>query len=131
MINTATAPFAVSPSRIKWHPRATLIVMCSDTGDLRKPLKCNGYSIRRRAVPPGEPSLVSLAYARAHDAAVSPYVREHAFEMDENVMRAHIGLYVNEYSLDVGDEGIAAIENLFELAAATSMIPAGTVPEFV
>jgi 1,4-dihydroxy-6-naphthoate synthase len=73
----------------------------------------------------------SLAFARDHDAAVAPYVREHAFEMDENVMRAHIGLYVNEYSLDVGDDGIAAIENLFELAAATSMIPAGTVPEFV
>jgi hypothetical protein len=33
----------------------------------------------------------SLAFARDNDAAVAPYVREHAFEMDERVMRAHIG----------------------------------------
>ena len=73
----------------------------------------------------------SLAYARDHDGAVSPYVREHAFEMDENVMRAHIGLYVNHYSIDIGADGIAAVEALFELAAATGLIPSGARPEFV
>jgi 1,4-dihydroxy-6-naphthoate synthase len=46
-------------------------------------------------------------------------------------MRAHIGLYVNEYSVDLGDDGVAAIENLFELAAAARLIPAGVRPEFV
>lgn len=73
----------------------------------------------------------SLAYAREHDAAIAPYVREHAFEMDEAVMRAHIALYVNEYSDDLGEDGIAAARHLFELAAATRLIPPGTQPEFV
>ncbi len=73
----------------------------------------------------------SLAYARANDARVAPYVREHAFEMNEDVMRAHIALYVNDYSIDLGDEGIAAIDNLFKLAAAAGLIPAGTAAEFV
>jgi 1,4-dihydroxy-6-naphthoate synthase len=73
----------------------------------------------------------SLAFARDNDAAVAPYVREHAFEMDEGVMRAHIGLYVNEYSLDVGAAGEAAIAQLFDLAAARGLVPAGTLPEFV
>ena len=73
----------------------------------------------------------SLAFARAHDAAVAPYVRAHAFEMDEGVMRAHIGLYVNEYSVDIGDAGIAAVATLFELAAARGLIPATATPEFV
>jgi 1,4-dihydroxy-6-naphthoate synthase len=73
----------------------------------------------------------SLAYAREHEAAVAPYVREHAFEMDEAVMRAHIGLYVNAYSADLGNDGIAAVEHLFDLAEATQLVPQGTKPEFV
>jgi 1,4-dihydroxy-6-naphthoate synthase len=72
----------------------------------------------------------SLAYARSNDAAVAPYVREHAFEMDESVMRAHVGLYVNEYSIDVGDDGEAAVRELFKRAAAANLIP-NVTPEFV
>jgi 1,4-dihydroxy-6-naphthoate synthase len=73
----------------------------------------------------------SLAYARANDAAVGPYVREHAFEMSEDVMRAHIALYVNDYSIDLGDDGVAAIAELFRRAAAARLIPAEIAPEFV
>ena len=73
----------------------------------------------------------SLRFAMEHDAAVAPYVREHAFEMDEAVMRAHIGLYVNEFSLDLGDEGIAAISRLFDFAAEAGLVPANVRPEFV
>jgi len=72
----------------------------------------------------------SLAYARSHDAAVAPYVREHAFEMDESVMRAHVGLYVNDYSIDVGEDGTAAVRELFRRAAAANLIP-NVTPEFV
>ncbi len=73
----------------------------------------------------------SLAFARSDEAAVAPYVREHAFEMDDAVMRAHIALYVNDYTVDLGDDGIAAIENLFQLASASRLIPQDVRPEFV
>lgn len=73
----------------------------------------------------------SLAYAHEHGEAVAPYVREHAFEMNEDVMRAHIDLYVNAYSRDLGDDGLAAIGNLFELASSAQLIPSGVAPEFV
>lgn len=72
----------------------------------------------------------SLAYARAHGEAVAPYVREHAFEMDEAVMRAHIDLYVNGYSEDIGDDGLAAIRELFDRAAAAGILTTGAQPEF-
>jgi 1,4-dihydroxy-6-naphthoate synthase len=72
----------------------------------------------------------SLAFARANEAAVAPYVREHAFEMDEAVMRAHVGLYVNEYSIDLGADGEAAVRQLFDLAADARLIP-NVTPEFV
>jgi 1,4-dihydroxy-6-naphthoate synthase len=73
----------------------------------------------------------SLAFARAHEGEVAPYVREHAFEMDEAVMRAHIALYVNSYSDDVGEAGLAAVETLFERAGRAGLIPAGVKPDFV
>lgn len=72
----------------------------------------------------------SLACAYADFAAVEPYVREHAFEMDDAVMRAHIALYVNEYTRDIGEDGIAAVTELFELGADAGFIPSSVRPDF-
>jgi 1,4-dihydroxy-6-naphthoate synthase len=65
----------------------------------------------------------SLRFARENDAQVAPYVRKHATEMEETVMRAHIDLYVNEYSQDIGENGIAAVRELFDRAARAGFIP--------
>jgi 1,4-dihydroxy-6-naphthoate synthase len=73
----------------------------------------------------------SLDFARSDEAAVAPYVRKHAFEMDERVMRAHIALYVNGYSRDIGSEGIAAVEALFDFASGARLIPVDARAEFV
>jgi 1,4-dihydroxy-6-naphthoate synthase len=73
----------------------------------------------------------SLRFAREHESEIIGYVREHAFEMDDDVMRAHIGLYVNAFSDDVGDAGIAAVEDLFARAASAHVIPFSAHPEFV
>ncbi|HTV73874.1 MAG TPA: 1,4-dihydroxy-6-naphthoate synthase [Candidatus Acidoferrales bacterium] len=72
----------------------------------------------------------SLAFARANPTAIAPYIREHAFEMDESVMHAHIALYVNDYSDDIGSDGIAAVTELFDRAAAAGLVPMGTTPIF-
>jgi len=72
----------------------------------------------------------SLRFAREREGEIVGYVREHAFEMDDDVMRAHIELYVNEYSEDVGEQGIAAVEDFFARAARANIIP-GARPEFV
>jgi 1,4-dihydroxy-6-naphthoate synthase len=54
----------------------------------------------------------SLEYAFANYPSLSDYVKEHAQEMDVTVMRQHIDLYVNNYSLALGDEGRKAIQTL-------------------
>ena len=59
----------------------------------------------------------SVEYAFAHPDASREYVSEHAQEMSDEVCAAHIALYVNENSIDIGDEGLAAIERLLDLAA--------------
>ena len=59
----------------------------------------------------------SVEYAFAHPDASRDYVSEHAQEMSDEVCAAHIALYVNENSIDIGDEGLVAIERLLDLAA--------------
>ncbi len=58
----------------------------------------------------------SLAFARANEAAVMPFVREHAVEMSDDVMRAHIALYVNDFTDDLGKTGREAVRALFARA---------------
>lgn len=72
----------------------------------------------------------SLRYARANEAAVMPFVREHAFEMSDEVMRKHIELYVNEYSEDVGADGIAAVNELFARARAAGILERDATARF-
>jgi 1,4-dihydroxy-6-naphthoate synthase len=73
----------------------------------------------------------SLSFARTRENDILDYVRAHAFEMDDRVMRAHIDLYVNEYSDDVGDGGVAAVNDLFARAAAHGLIPPTAAPAFL
>lgn len=54
----------------------------------------------------------SVQYAFDHPAASREYVRAHAQEMSDAVCDAHIALYVNTHSLDVGDDGLRAIARL-------------------
>ena len=57
----------------------------------------------------------SLDFAFKNYPVISDYVKQHSQEMNEDVMRQHINLYVNNYSLDLGDEGKLAIESLYEV----------------
>ena len=54
----------------------------------------------------------SVEYAFAHPEASREYVRANSQELSDEVCDQHIALYVNEFSLDLGDEGLAAIERL-------------------
>lgn len=57
----------------------------------------------------------SLDLAFANYPAIPGYVKQHSQEMSEEVMRQHIDLYVNNYSLDLGTEGKQAIESLYQV----------------
>ncbi len=65
----------------------------------------------------------SIRYARGHEDEVLAYCRQHSQEMEEQVMRDHIGLYVNDFSLDLGDEGTAAVRRLFAEAETRGIFP--------
>lgn len=61
----------------------------------------------------------SVEHALARRPAVSAWVRAHAQEMDEAVMRRHIELYVNEFSVGLGEAGRRAVRTLLEVHART------------
>lgn len=65
----------------------------------------------------------SVEAAFADRGASSAWVSEHAQEMASDVVDAHIRLYVNDFSVDLGDEGYAAVEALLGRAAAAGLVP--------
>lgn len=71
----------------------------------------------------------SLEYARAHDPELPEYVRANAQEMDPEVMRKHISLYVNDFSLTLGSEGRAAVWKMLEVASMFTPAPANNAVE--
>jgi 1,4-dihydroxy-6-naphthoate synthase len=59
----------------------------------------------------------SLEYSFAHYPQITDYVKQHSQAMEEKVMRQHIDLYVNDYSLDLGNDGKEAIKTLYGVFA--------------
>ena len=57
----------------------------------------------------------SLEFAFKNYPLITDYVKEHSQAMSEEVMRQHIDLYVNNHSIDLGDEGKLAIDSLHEV----------------
>ncbi len=65
----------------------------------------------------------SVEHAQADPEAAMEYVREHSQEMDPTVCRAHIDLYVNDFTLDYGEEGEAAIKQLLDATSCLGVTP--------
>jgi 1,4-dihydroxy-6-naphthoate synthase len=60
----------------------------------------------------------SIEYAFENYPNLSAYIVQHAQEMEEDIMRKHIELYVNDYSIELKEEGKAAIRKLYEVYAS-------------
>ena len=65
----------------------------------------------------------SLEYARNSPDASLGFIRLHAKEMDEKVTHDHISLYVNDFTLSLGEEGREAVNTLFAAARERNVIP--------
>ena len=73
----------------------------------------------------------SVEYAFAHPGAANAYIRTHSQEMSDEVCAAHIELYVNRFSLDLGNEGEAAVTTLLSRAEAAGLVPPSTESIFL
>ncbi|GFH36811.1 1,4-dihydroxy-6-naphthoate synthase [Streptomyces pacificus] len=88
-----------------------------------------GAIIARRALGPellrvlADSARTSVRMAWDDPEVSRPYVREHAQEMDPAVADQHIGLYVNEFTADLGEAGYSAVRGLLTRAAAEGLVP--------
>lgn len=73
---------------------------------------------------------IRLSLEKAYDdpQACLKYIRNHAQELDENVIREHINLYVNDFSVDLGEEGMRAITTFLRLGRERGILPKSNQP---
>lgn len=87
---------------------------------MKTPIPLGGIAIRRSikrttALKVNELIRKSVEYAFSNYPLITEYVKRHSQQMSEDVMRQHIDLYVNNYSLSLGAEGKQAIAVLFSV----------------
>lgn len=64
----------------------------------------------------------SVQYAFAHPEEAMPFIKQHAQEMDPKVMQQHIQLYVNDYSVDLGNTGRDAVILMMQKAQELNLV---------
>ena len=91
------------------------------------PIPLGGIAIKRnldKALQEKVQRLIrkSLGFAFENPAESLGFVKQHAQEMDAEVMQKHINLYVNDYSLSLGEKGRAAIQYMYEFSVNENLI---------
>ena len=89
--------------------------------ETRSPIPLGGIVARRSLDPAIRRDVsglirLSLEQANGRRTVLSDYVRRHAQELDDAVMRQHIDLYVNAFSLGLGEAGRRAVQTLLEVS---------------
>lgn len=92
------------------------------------PIPLGGIAIKRNLPEKIKTSIdllmrQSVEHAFTHPKEPYPYVRKYAQAMDEEVMYKHIQLYVNKYSINLGDDGRNAIAELYARTHQLNLIP--------
>jgi len=113
--------------------KADLGLWWEDRTSLPIPLGC--IAIKRNIDPGIARDIQNLIRQSIDHAFLNPdmaydYIQTYAQEMDEDVIQQHIGLYVNDFSIDIGENGEAAITSFFEKAWALGLIEKSRQPLF-
>jgi 1,4-dihydroxy-6-naphthoate synthase len=100
------------------------------------PLPLGGNVVRRDLGPTviGQISRLlkeSIRYALAHRDEALSYALQYARDMDRNLADRFVGMYVNDWTLDYGERGRAAVRRLLDEGHRAGMIPSPVQVEFV
>jgi 1,4-dihydroxy-6-naphthoate synthase len=129
----ADAGVIIHENRFTYHQRG--LFKLADLGELWEkenslPIPLGGILARRKFSLPLLQKIDrviqrSLEFAFQHAENLPDFVKDNAQEMEEAVMRQHIDLYVNHFSLNLGADGRAAIWKLLETSVAVHPEPFG------
>ena len=100
------------------------------------PIPLGGIAIRRDIAPETARRVEaavreSTLYGFTHRSETESYIKKYAREMSSAVIRRHIDLYVNDFTIEIGEQGKEAVEALFEMARNRGMLPESKMPVFV
>ena len=115
----------IHENRFTYHTKGLVNVI--DLGDFwekntQSPIPLGGVVIKRsieKSIQQQVDRLIkkSIEYSFANYPNLDDYIKTNAQEMSEDVMLKHIDLYVNDYTLSLGENGKAAIRKMFEFFA--------------
>lgn len=88
------------------------------------PLGCIAIHKRHKALKPVIEELIrnSIQFAYNNPDASKDYIRSLAQELDDTVIQQHINLYVNDFSLSLGNTGMKALRTLKEMAQCQNLL---------
>lgn len=126
---TVDAGVIIHENRFTYHQKG--LIKVADLGEVWEsttgfPIPLGGIAIRRDIGDDvktlfDELLAQSVQFAFENPTASKEYVRCYAQEMDEAVTQSHINLYVNKYSLDLGEKGRSAISKMYEVGQQFGM----------
>jgi len=73
----------------------------------------------------------SIRYALAHRQDALDYALRYARDMDKSLADRFVGMYVNDWTLDYGERGRAAVRRLLDEGHKAGVIPTAVAVEFV
>ena len=99
------------------------------------PIPLGGIAIRRDIAPETARRVEtaireSTLYGFTYRTETESYIKKYAREMSSAVIRRHIDLYVNDFTIEIGEQGKEAVEALFEMARNRGMLPESKMPVF-
>ena len=102
----------------------------------KKPIPLGGIAIHRKfdnAIQQKVNRVLkrSVEFALENPNSSYRYVKKYAQELNDGVIKKHIDLYVNNFTVDLGTEGKNAVETLFEIANKENIIATVTNDIFV
>lgn len=128
--NTVDAGLIIHENRFTYQEKGLEKIM--DLGEyweslINAPIPLGGIVIKRNIDKKLQTTIddlikKSLEFAFANPESSMPFVKQHAQEMSEAVMKKHIALYVNEFSISLGSTGKNAVNTLFQKARETNLI---------
>lgn len=113
----------IHENRFTYHDKGLVKIMDLGTyweETVKVPIPLGGIVMKRsfdNSLQQTVDSLIrkSVSYAFENYPELTDYIRQHSQEMSEHVMRQHIDLYVNNYSIELGDEGKTAVKKLLQV----------------
>ncbi len=129
--NEMDAGLLIHENRFTYHKRG--LKKISDLGEFWDELTGSPIPLGAIAISRSLPDDIVMAVDRSLRRSIEfafknpdssySYVKQYAVAMERSVMQKHIDLYVNNFTLNLGEEGRAAIRKLYSEAYSRSVIP--------